>query len=283
MSLAERWYALHAAAPDDPAAESSLAAALASCRTAHPQVALTDDAFLEYLAAHLRLDIPITEALATIAIADLYLACAIVRGDPAAVRTFEQRLQIIDAAIAHLDGGTALVDDVKTAVRERVLAHGGRAKILEYQGRGSLAGWLKVVAVREALQLQRARRREAPANERELANELVTGPPLLDAQHRRIYRDAFTAALATLTPRERNLLRQHYLHRATVADIGTLYGVHGATAARWIAQIRETLLRRTRRGVGDALRLTGTELDSAMAKAADHVDYSLRHTLSYEH
>ena len=73
------------------------------------------------------------------------------------------------------------------------------------------------------------------------------------------------------------------MHGATVAEIGTLYGVHRATAARWIAQIRETLLSRTRRAVGEALRLTGIELDSAMAKAAEHLDYSLRHTLSYEH
>jgi RNA polymerase sigma-70 factor (ECF subfamily) len=105
----------------------------------------------------------------------------------------------------------------------------------------------------------------------------------MSAEERRVYRDAFTAALATLTPRERNLLRQHYLHGATVDELGALYNVHRATPARWIAQIRETLLHRTRELVGAALSLTGTELDGAMTKLAGELDYSLRHTLSNEH
>src|SRR5205809_336497 len=81
------------------------------------------------------------------------------------------------------------------------------------------------------------------------------------AEERRVYREAFAAALATLTARDRNLLRQMYLYGATVDELGVLYAVHRATAARWIAQIRDTLLRRTRGHIGDALRLTGDELD----------------------
>jgi RNA polymerase sigma-70 factor (ECF subfamily) len=138
-----------------------------------------------------------------------------------------------------------------------------------------------VVAVREALQLVRARRREAPLPD-DLATKLEDQTIMTDDE-RRVYRDAFTTALATLTPGERNLLRQHYLHGATVDELGALYGVHRATPARWIAQVRETLMRRTRQHIGEALRLTGSELDSAMAKVADHLDYSLRHTLSNEH
>ena len=282
MSLAVRWHALVPEASPSEDLEASLEAAFASSRAAYPDFAVPEDEFLGYLAARLPTGVPVPTALAAVVITDLYFACAIARGDGAALRAFEiVQLASIDAAIAHLDGGSALVADVKTAVRDRVLAHGGKGKIVEYHGRGSLQGWLRVVAVREALQLLRSRRREAPMPE-DLATKLAVEPPALNGNEQRIYREGFTTALATLTPRERNLLRQHYLHHATVAEIGALYGVHGATAARWIAQIRETLLRRTRRHVGEALRLTGTELDSAMAKAADHLDYSLRHTLSYE-
>nr|MDQ3369066.1 transcriptional regulator [Myxococcota bacterium] len=61
-----------------------------------------------------------------------------------------------------------------------------------------------------------------------------------------------------------------------------LYGVHRATAARWVARVRELVLRRTRRQVGDALALAGDELDSVMGRIAGHLEVSLRQTLSME-
>jgi len=259
--------------PVTPEAE----AALAASRATWPAIAVAADVFFAHLAARVPDGVP----LAQICVADLYLACAIEHGDPAALGVFETTyLPQLDAAIAHLDGGSALASDVRSAVCDRVLAHGGKAKIAEYRGRGDLRGWLRVVAVREALQLIRARRREAPMPD--LALQLEAGAAAMTADEQRVYRDAFAAALTTLTPRERNLLRQHYLHGATIDELGALYNVHRATPARWIAQIRETLLRRTRRHVGEVLRLTGTELDSAMGKLASHLDYSLRHTLSNE-
>src|SRR5262249_36320091 len=134
---------------------SQLEEALASARAAWPGIEIPDEEFHAYLAAR--------EGAACLA--DLWLACAIGRGDAAALRVFEtELLRDIGAAISHLDGGSALADDVKSAVRERVLgsAAGGKAKIADYRGRGDLRGWLRVVAVREALQIMRQRKREAP-------------------------------------------------------------------------------------------------------------------------
>ena len=116
----------------------------------------------------------------------------------------------------------------------------------------------------------------------ELATQLEDPALPLDETERRVYREAFAAALATLTPRDRNLLRQQYIYGASIDQLGALYGVHRATVARWVAQIRDTLLRRTRHHIGEALRLTGDDLDSAMGRIGDHLDYSLRHTLSRE-
>ena len=272
----------------------SLADAIAASRAAWPGVDVPDDVFAAYLDE--RIETPSEHALTKLCITDLWLACAIARGDAVALRAFEQLLEHVGAAIAHLDGGSALIGDVTAAVRERVLsaAAGGKAKIADYRGRGDLRGWLRVVAVREALQLMRSRKREAPMPD-ELAAKLEDSGPNMEGvgfipapgieladDERRAYREAFTAALATLTPRDRNLLRQQYIYGATIDQLGALYGVHRATVARWIAQIRDTLLRRTRHHIGEALRLTGDDLDSAMGRIGDHLDYSLRHTLSRE-
>lgn len=259
----------------------TLADAIAASRAAWPGVDIADDVFAAYVAE--RVDGAVDTALASLCVSDLYLACAVGRGDATALRAFEAQLEHVAGAIAHLDGGSALVGDVTQAVRERVLASsaGGKAKIFDYRGRGDLRGWLRVVAVREALQLMRARRRETPIPD-DLATKLEAQEPPLPAEERRVYREAFTAALATLSPRDRNLLRQQYIYGANIDELGALYGVHRATVARWIAQIRDTLLRRTRHHIGEALRLTGDDLDSAMGRIGDHLDYSLRHTLSAE-
>jgi RNA polymerase sigma-70 factor (ECF subfamily) len=239
-------------------------------------VDVSDDELRAYIAART------TDAAPdSLCVRDLYLACAIARGDATAIAAFERVLvPTIAPAIAHLDGGTALAADVTAKVRERVLGTtGGDGKIGEYRGRGDLRGWLHVVALREALQLVRARRREAPPAD---LGEQIAETTTLSPDEKRVYSAAFAAALATLTPRERNLLRQQFLYGASIDELGALYGVHRATAARWLAQIRETLLRRTRKEIAGALRVTGDELDSAMGRVAGYVDYSLHHTFSRE-
>ncbi len=258
-----------------------LAEVLAASREAWPGVSVPDDDFVAYLTERLVPETSLDDALRTLCVADLWLACAIARQDGAALKAFDAQLAHVGEAIAHLDGGSALVADVTAAVRERVLGTGGNGKISDFRGRGDLRGWLRVIAVREALQIMRARKREAPMPDA-LADRLDDHSAQLTPDEQRVYREAFSAALATLTPRERNLLRQQYVYGATIDELGALYGVHRATAARWIAQIRDTLLRRTRRHVADAMRLSGTDLDSAMGRIAHHLDYSLRHTLSRE-
>jgi RNA polymerase sigma-70 factor (ECF subfamily) len=251
---------------------------LAAAREAWPDVDIGDDEVLAYLEAR-GVDV------ATACVADLYLACAIAAGNPAALHAFDRVLDAeCPSAIAHLDGGTALLSDVIHAVRARVLGAGAPGKILDYRGRGNLRGWLRVVAVREALQLQRQRRREAPMPEdQDIAAHLDgAGAATMTEREREIHREAFRGALASLTPRDRNLLRQHYLHGATIDELGVLHGVHRATAARWIADLRELLLDRTRRHIAAVLRLSGGELESEMRRVAAHLEITLQHTLSFE-
>jgi RNA polymerase sigma-70 factor (ECF subfamily) len=259
-----------------------LAEALVASREAWPGVFVPDDEFVAHVEARLVDGVSLDDALRTLCVSDLFLACAIARGDRAALAAFDEHLVHVGEAIAHLDGGSALVADVTAAVRERVLGVGGHGKIADFRGRGDLRGWLRVIAVREALQIMRSRKREAPMPDHDALAQRLDASVQLTPDEQRVYREAFDLALATLTPRERNLLRQQYVYGATIDELGALYGVHRSTAARWIAQIRDTLLRRTRRHVADAMRLSGTDLDGAMGRIAGHLDYSLRHTLSRE-
>lgn len=70
---------------------------------------------------------------------------------------------------------------------------------------------------------------------------------MLSGQLKEAFQLAFRDAVNALTSRERNLLRYHYLSDLSIDQIGTLYHVHRATAARWVAQARERLISDTRK------------------------------------
>jgi RNA polymerase sigma-70 factor (ECF subfamily) len=81
-------------------------------------------------------------------------------------------------------------------------------------------------------------------------------------------------AFAGLEVRERNLLRQRYLHDLSGERIAQMYGVHRATAFGWIEEARRALLVRVRRELGG--RTKGRELESLLAVLGSRLDISLR-------
>ena len=88
-----------------------------------------------------------------------------------------------------------------------------------------------------------------------------------------------TAAIRELEPRDRLLLKYHYLDGLTVDRIGALYTVHRATAARWIAAAREMLATRTQRILLEKLRVTPSELRSIARLVESQLDLSMRRLL----
>ena len=91
----------------DPALESELVAACARGRAAFAQVALDDLTFVRYLARVLEKDALAGSAVSSLALEDLYLACACVEGCAEAVAIFAARYRdtIRDSIGAHHLGG----------------------------------------------------------------------------------------------------------------------------------------------------------------------------------
>jgi len=161
------------------------------------------------------------------------------------------------------------IDEVKQLLREKLFVGtaGGAAKIGQYDGRGALEGWLRVAAVRAALNLHEARRPPAVASEeaRAVAERVLQYDPELEfikARYRDDFAAAFREALAALSSRDRALLRFHYLEHLSPARIGTVYRVHRTTAARWIAEAQRGLLEATRSRLMARLGISRAECDS---------------------
>lgn len=232
------------------------------------------------LAAELtRRELVTADAAVELAIA---LACA--RGDRAALAAFERAyLAEVPAGLAHMKLDRATIDDLLQEVRAKLLVvePGARPRILEYAGQGKLRGLCQVMAARAAVSRLRAGKRTAPDDDVAALAAAGDDPELafLKAHYRDAFKAAFTAAAAELDARDRNLLRLHHLGGVTLDQLAAMYGVHRATAVRWLADVRKRVLAGTRGALRARLAVSADELDSIMELIGSRLDASVRRLL----
>ncbi|MBF5043079.1 sigma-70 family RNA polymerase sigma factor [Aggregicoccus sp. 17bor-14] len=263
-----------------PGLAQALSRACAAARAAWPGLPEPEAEFGAHLARHAAGGS--AEALAALNVADLYLAWACARGAPAALAALERLLQ---RAVGHaVKGGVAPADEVRQALLERLLmgsAERAAPRILDYAGQAPLERWLRVAAVRTALNLREARgsvARDAGSDSAELAQRAGPDAELsfLKQHYAREFREAFDAALAALGVDERNVLRLHFLDGLSIDQLGRTYGVHRATAARWVVRGRKALLDETRARLQQRWRMSEPELDSVLRQVRSQLDVTLR-------
>ena len=217
---------------------------------------------------------------------DLYLVCACLAGDPRAIGRMDAAyLHGLDEVLMRGDVPADTAREVQGILREALFLPKGEAppRLVRYSGAGDLRGWLRVVAVREALDLMRKQKKEIPLPQ-SLADALplqADDPELalLKQRYKHEFRVAFEEALAKLSARERNLLRNQLLHDMTVDRIGAIYRVHRATAARWVDAARSRLILEVHAGLMRRLAADAGDVESIMRLIRSQVDVSLRRVL----
>lgn len=257
----------------------------ASARAAWPTVSVSSEAFAARLEQLTRAGQALPEAAHA---ADAYLAFACAEGDAAAISAFDSDyLSRVPSMVSRIDSSPVLADEVQQILRERLLVSSGApAKIAAYGGRGSLLGWLKVAAVRCALELHRARQREAsgPLESTDIAADaLIASDPELEYLHGKYtteFKEAFAEALLGLDAKQRTVLQLYLADGLNIDKIAKLYAVHRATVARWIADTREVLYQRTSDLLRLRLNITETEFQSIVRLVQSQLDVSVRRLLS---
>lgn len=211
--------------------------------------------------------------------ADLYLALGCLARDANA----EQALnRLLTAELKHLSHFRLSQDEQVALAREakRLLLEGGDGppKLSQYAARGSLVSWLHVLLSRVALNAAQRARRELPSDADVLLG-LRDGVERHGA-HRRRFAESFRAGLQLLTPRQRNLLRQHFLDDLSLEDLGAMYRVHRSVSAQWLIAAREELLNRTRHEVKLRAELPEPDVNGVMGLIRDRLDLSASYFLS---
>jgi RNA polymerase sigma-70 factor (ECF subfamily) len=264
--------------PDD--LPGRVARVLDAARSAFPELAIDPRDLARHLGRHVH-DEPAWERLRPAEFA-LCLACG--RGSREALSRFEVLFEpTLRAALRRFATANVPADELSQLLRERLFVGSGSPKILEYSGQGFLENWLRVTAVRTFTDAVRSGpKREVPLPEGLLEAESGDDVELayLKTHYRAALKQAFEHAVGALEGGSRNLLRQSVVQRLTIDQIGALYGIHRATAARRVEKAKADLLVLTRARLMEQLHVEETELDSIMNLVRSRFDLSVGRVLS---
>ncbi len=251
-------------------------------RAAFPELAARRDDVLRLIRQRLEGE----QEPAALAADEVYLACACALRDAAAITAFERRyFSVIPAALSRLALGRDEIAEIEQLLRIRLFVTDdeGVPRVVTYAGDGQLGGLVRVAAVRAGLNLLRDRGAIAPAND-ELEDVPITrdDPALasLKAQHRAAFKGAFADAIGTLESRERAVLELAIVKGVGIDKIGAIYGVHRATAARWIASARDRLARAVHRALATRLQVAPGELPDLLPLVESQLELSLERLLA---
>jgi RNA polymerase sigma-70 factor, ECF subfamily len=252
-----------------------------------PGVTVDETVFRAYVDARFscaEASAPTAEALADPErLSSLYLCCACLAGNASACAAFQQAyLGVIRNAIARIIPRREWLDDVASQCLGQLLV-GSSPRLGRYSGRGDLAAWLKVVATRAALDAKRSlpeKEEDPPSSSLHDVRSMSPESLVLCRTHGIALVDALASALTALDQRQQNLLRLSYADELSIDEIGALYGVHRATAARWVQQARAAVESAVRGSLRARHRLDDSEVSTLVRGLGPELETSLRAVLA---
>jgi len=177
---------------------------------------------------------------------DFYLACAAGCGDPIAIATIDHLfIGRLSRRIQRLGASSDDAADVLQIVRERLFT-GDRPRIQAYNAGGPLEQWIKVVAIRTAIDNHRVQQRIRNAAS-DLPMDVDPGAAdpvrvLSKQQLKQEFETVLRGQVSGLSSRDRAVLRLHLIEGVSIDAIARARGVHRVTVARWIWNAGEILL-----------------------------------------
>ncbi len=274
-----------------PEIEAALDALVQTARREEPSVQLDPSVFLGYAGERSRDATDLAQHLSKLRPGDLWLACACAQGDKRALLRFQERFgPDIDVAIARSGNAEVSPEDFRQHLLGKLFAAPDDAppRIAEYGGHGSLRGWLRITVLRQIIDFVRRSQRRDLGHQVDEAEFLELRAAASDpeiAYVRNTYqaelRKALDEGFASLTPRERNLLRQFLIHEMEVNAVAHIYGVHRATVHRWRLRAEQTLLENIRASLGRRLGTNTKGVEDAMKAMQSGLHITMRRYLSH--
>jgi RNA polymerase sigma-70 factor (ECF subfamily) len=141
---------------------------------------------------------------------------------------------------------------------------------------------VRITATRELIRHKKKQIRDVPGDEG-LGDLLVKGAtgdgdPILEKlknEYRNEFASALRDAVADLSPEDRILLRQQIVDEMSIDEVGAAYGVHRATAARWLNRARGALVGTTHKRLAERLKMPVDQVESVIRLVQSRLDASV--------
>jgi RNA polymerase sigma-70 factor (ECF subfamily) len=257
---------------------------LATAREQWPRVHFDDAVLAPHIGGHL-LAAPgqvddLAAVLAAAPAGDLALAAACTAQEPTAHAAFDAVLAEVDAAGNATGASADLVEEVKQLLRVQLLVakDGKPPGIAAYRGKGPLRGWVRITATRELIRHKKKQQRAQPLDQgldQLLTSRIDPGLEALKAEYRSEFAVALRDAIATISPEDRTLLRQQIVDGMSIDEVGAAFGVHRATAARWLNRARGSLVSATHQQLAKRLELPVEQIESVIRLVHSQLDASV--------
>jgi RNA polymerase sigma-70 factor (ECF subfamily) len=218
-------------------------------------------------------------------VSDLELARQCAAGDESAWERFvlEYRPLLYRAAdVLDPSGGARdLADSLYADLYGMQEKDGERRSLFRYfQGRSSLATWLRAVLAQRYIDRLRAQRRLEPLPDEDGARRGPSGagrfesgrggPPDPDRpRYLALMQQALGRAVARLSSRDRLRLGCYFVQQLTLAETGRLLKEHEATASRQLARTKRAIREDVERQLREDAGLNGAQMAQCFASAAD--------------
>jgi len=243
--------------------------------------------FFEHLARRLSSDEDVLESLNSIVVDEFFLAFACAYGNENAQAHFiESYDQVIDKALLRFRKQNVSIEDVKHQILAYFLfpRKSLPPAISNYSGSGSLAGYLRISVLNEAVRFVKKGQKEIATDKMEEFDPtaLTSKDPAIEAlkqQYRTEFKEAFQEAIKALENKDVILLRLHYVSGLKMREIGALQNRGKSAVSRAIVQVREKLFRMTHERLMERIGVGKTEVHSIIRMVKSQLDVSFERIL----
>jgi RNA polymerase sigma factor (sigma-70 family) len=205
--------------------------------------------------------------------ADLELARLCAAGDEHAWETFVSEFRpVLYRAADALDptqGARDIADSLYAELYGINNSGGERQSLFRYyQGRSSLATWLRAVLAQRYVDRVRVQQRMEPLPDQEVPRR-SDDPDPDRARYVTLLRRALAAAVGRLTARDRLRLGCYYLQELTLVQTGRVMRESEATSSRRLARARQTIRRDVERQLREEAHLSEEQIAACFASVAE--------------
>ena len=185
------------------------------------------------------------------------------------VREYRPLLYRAADALDRTGGAREIADSLYADLYGLGNGTGERRSLFRYfQGRSSLATWLRAVLAQRYVDRLRAQRRLEPlAEDAEPPAEKPADPDR--DRYVALVREALGRAVSRLDPRDRLRLASYYVQELTLAQIGRLLRESEASASRHLARTRREIRADVERQLREESRLTDDQIAACLASVVE--------------